>query len=1106
MATPVATYSFLPWLRQGIANNIKQSDKDTSVLVRANIPVTLNINGKKPDDTDILEEVTQSIELYGPGDIIGIDSRSIVKTEPRNWITNFEPNYLPYIEFYDEDFPWRYTPAKADGHSLRPWLTLVVLKEDEFEEIKSGNHNILPQFKLQKASIEVFPDADTLAYWVHVHVNKDLSNEAAPTAYNLDAVITETENLIQNNPDSAYSRIICPRKLEPNVGYNAFLIPTFESGRLSGLGIDIPATTVATQSAWDGAQDIFPYYHRWYFRTGTAGDFEYLVNMLKPKAADKKVGVRDLDVLHPGSNLPPIDHPVDLNGVLKLGGALKVPYDTLKPEDKAEVDKYDRWDESPYPHAFETAIANRVNLADDYADETKTIEQVNESAEVWIETDPDNPDNNVTDPDPVITSTLYGRWHALVQRLLKEKNGSDMPSTINNNWVHELNLDPRFRASAGFGTKVIQKNQEEYMNAAWEQVGKIVEANNKILFLQFALEVSFFFHQKHIAPLTTEKVLLLTSPIQKRVVANGATIFKQVKESTVPHVVTTPAFRAATRPHSRLVKNLRFTDSIKPSNLLSRISSGAVKVVEPKKLPEGAISLSKSAEVVAGKGMPPFVKKLLQGSSIFQYLPLLLLLIIILLFLFITSVAGISILSVIGAVMVAAFFQLKKWKKQVSAGSSIKEEAQTTKAVEQLPKSPDFKITTPAENYNPSYGTSDSVEAIKFKSSLKDAYTFVQVKFPEPVLKPLKIAKVSSQMVQLIHPEITIKKQVAGLIKIPPHLKGGMATEEFTPVMAYPEFDVPMYKPLSDMSVELFLPNINLIEQNSITLLETNQKFIESYMVGLNHEMARELLWREYPTDQRGSYFRQFWDVTNFLPANPVPDNIREKLRDIPPIHKWSKTSSLGTHNQREEGGDNAQIVLVVRGELLKKYPTAVIYAHKADWWRDEHGVANISKERVLMPLTTAEESNPPRTKLKTPLFEAKVDPDIYFFGFDLTSVEAKGGKIATDDAGWFFVIKERPGEPRFGLDTGLEEPEPKLLNWNNLSWKKVGTNDGEHITIANINLETGTDLNYEENKPNPEDVQANWSPAASSADIAYILYQVPVLVAVHGSRMLPKK
>ena len=40
---------------------------------------------------------------------------------------------------------------------------------------------------------------------------------------------------------------------------------------------------------------------------------------------------------------------------------------------------------------------------------------------------------------------------------------------------------------------------------------------------------------------------------------------------------------------------------------------------------------------------------------------------------------------------------------------------------------------------------------------------------------------------------------------------------------------------------------------------QTNNRFIEAYLVGLNHEMARELLWREYPTDQRGTYFSSFW-------------------------------------------------------------------------------------------------------------------------------------------------------------------------------------------------------------------------------------------------------
>ena len=39
-------------------------------------------------------------------------------------------------------------------------------------------------------------------------------------------------------------------------------------------------------------------------------------------------------------------------------------------------------------------------------------------------------------------------------------------------------------------------------------------------------------------------------------------------------------------------------------------------------------------------------------------------------------------------------------------------------------------------------------------------------------------------------------------------------------------------------------------------VLETNPKFVEAFMVGLNTEMSHELLWRGFPTDQRGTYFR----------------------------------------------------------------------------------------------------------------------------------------------------------------------------------------------------------------------------------------------------------
>src|SRR5262249_14275466 len=144
-----------------------------------------------------------------------------------------------------------------------------------------------------------------------------------------------------------------------------------------------------------------------------------------------------------------------------------------------------------------------------------------------------------------------------------------------------------------------------------------------------------------------------------------------------------------------------------------------------------------------------------------------------------------------------------------------------------------------------------------------------------------------------IDPAMTMLRRARALIQIPERIRAEMP-EVLEEVMAYPIFDIPMYRPLADRSAELLLPNINKIPTNSITLLEANQKFIEAYMVGLNHEFARELLWREYPTDQRGSYFRQFWDVSTVLVQKSTgadDDTLREKLQDIPPLHRWSGSS-----------------------------------------------------------------------------------------------------------------------------------------------------------------------------------------------------------------------
>jgi hypothetical protein len=318
------------------------------------------------------------------------------------------------------------------------------------------------------------------------------------------------------------------------------------------------------------------------------------------------------------------------------------------------------------------------------------------------------------------------------------------------------------------------------------------------------------------------------------------------------------------------------------------------------------------------------------------------------------------------------------------------------------------------------------------------------------------------------------------------------------------------------MGADYLLPNLHLIPPDSITLLENNQKFIECYMIGLNHEFGRELLWREYPTDQRGSYFRQFWDVSAYYdPAATDPDALKEKLRDIPQIHRWGLTSALGTHDNREEpsAAQEEEVVLTIRGELLKKYPNAVVYAHRAEW-QMKNGKIDLQRERTLVQFTPAEDLAPPRSKVKTPLYQARASEDVYLFGFDLTVETARGGlgdqPGDEDRAGWFFVIKERPGEPRFGLDEGNGSQPPQI--WSDFAWGHAapGAAPGAHLTLANtialIEPNDTTQAEFTARKEQwGEDKQVRWGPTTDAAEVAYVLYQSPVLVAVHAAEMLAK-
>ncbi|HEX8494998.1 MAG TPA: hypothetical protein VF658_19310 [Pyrinomonadaceae bacterium] len=1102
MSTPsIAAYSFLSWVRQGLGMHIREGDQDQSVKLRGTIEVKLEIKGQKVGGGERSETVARPIQLYGPGDIIGLHSKAIVRTEPRHLVMNFETNYMPFVEFYEEDLPWRYTPARPspDNRRLKPWIALVVLEEGEFKEADNVLNRPLSFIKVKNADTK-FPPQDQLWAWAHVHVNGNLGadlNDLPGLGQWIDQTVTADR-------DRAYSRLLCPRVLKANSGYHAFIIPSFESGRLAGLGKDPALSPYASLSSWaeypagGGTKEepeLFPYYHRWYFHTGSVGDFEYLVRLLKPKPVDPRVGVRDMDVQAPGALPNGITDP-ELGGVLQLGGALRVPLKTMAQKDRDLFIKYNEW-AKPYPHPFQQDLAALLNLPADYEDAAP-------------------------DDDPLIAPPIYGRWHAAVRRLPHTTFG---PVAIHDKWIHELNLDPRYRVSAGFGTLVVQKNQEDYMEAAWRQVGKVLEGNQKIRYGMMALAASKVWQLKQFEPLlrsAPERFLMISAPVQRRVLAEGLTVSHRVQESTVPLAVVSKTMRQMLRPRWRVARRVGLDTTRTLDNLLGRINRGEVTAAPPKAVPPLLPTEEKIAERLRPRDIPPNWLEALRRDPLSRWLPLLLALII---FLLLLPFVGIALAFVVGAVLVAVAFWLAARAQEIlkrdRAVSSLLSENQTPEAIDQLPLSPDFRITEPGSATAPTIGSMDSEEGRRFKQALRNGAELdvLERAIAIPKRSPVNLQALATATAAGIHPERTIPSWISLHVAIPSRIRNQLV-ESFSEVMTYPEIDIPMYEPLKKISAELFLPNIQLIEQNSITLLETNQKFIEAYMVGINHEFASELLWREYPTDQRGSYFRQFWDVSSFL-ADPDIDReaLREKLRDIPEIHTWPPDSELDAHDHREAPGDKEEeVVLVIRGELLKKYPNAVIYAHRAAWQRKQSdNTIDKAKPRILQDLTPAEQSKPPRDIIKTPLYEARVDPDITFFGFDLTAEAAKGGFIppngAEEDPGWFFVIKERPGEPRFGLDLPQGTPQATLHTWNELAWTDVMTTytEGALLKVGEraVTLTdpgTSTDASKQAIKEqHDEDRRFRWRADTHASELAYILYQVPVLMGVHAAEMLPK-
>lgn len=444
---------YFPWVRKGLGSFINEQDtlgKDGSTLGRPGLTIKSNYTATHNQVADAEAEETSAILLEktvsftGPGDILQVNSSAVMKIHPEKDSEGFPVRYLPYVEFWEPDFLWRYTPASDNQGRLRPWLALVALPE---KDVRLGT------------------TADNVPYFTYVGDEETWNG----TFLEVEELFRTAHAQGDTQDDPRFCRLLGMRNIETlqsDTEYVALLIPAYETGRLRGLGWDeekikeIPAQRPSWESGKDGQSAFkkqkartqglnFPVYFKWHFKTGD-DDFDRIAARLEPACVQKSGLNLDVTDMGEGFSYNSVEHEGYRTSILmpaatKVVAPLKKGNETAFPDEKREGILYD-------------------NLQGLLSKSPVFTENKAESQGRGFMEDPG-------DEDPWVVPPVYGARHAMSFQLIDEAKP----------WLKELNMDIRNRAAAGLGRKVVQQNQEDLMDRAWRQV-EAVQAMNQELY------------------------------------------------------------------------------------------------------------------------------------------------------------------------------------------------------------------------------------------------------------------------------------------------------------------------------------------------------------------------------------------------------------------------------------------------------------------------------------------------------------------------------------------------------------------------------------------------------------------------------------------------
>ena len=555
-------YRFMPWARRGLARAHQNPDAIGGVLaVRPQVKVGLTLQARQDGAPAAAVSGTLDLTLYGPADIVGIDPKLIVRTDPKPNITNFEPNYCAIVDFDPPDFPWLLTPARANATDhLHPWLVLVVLDRAKvaLPVLKGGRP--LPSVTVGHADIATeLPELGESWLWAHTQAVADIAPaDRGALAAALNAA-----------PAQNVSRLICPRRLEPRKNYIACVVPATDGGVARGLGKSVDAATLGP--AWTNAQLAdaeLPVYYHWTFSTGPVGDIETLARRIQTPAqyggnADvirqlRQIGEQPVAV--DGDHL--LFDGVDA-GRTVFEGAM-VPLDFL-------------------PDVPDPGFAGK-------------LEQILDAGQAQADAG--------TLPGPTVPTLgppLYGEFPA--------KRHTVRIANVTSHWLDELNLQPRYRLAAGWGAEIVRQNQDEFMQAAWSQIGDVLAAERAFSMSRLSRDVLKRIESRHLTRLSSDRLLAVLAPANARIkLAGNQSLFGRIGDATLPdelfdgamrRLVSTrrPLFRAA-QWRNRAIAQVSVTTQMRA--LVTRFATATknVDAIDPNRfIPDGLVG-SRSFDAV----------------------------------------------------------------------------------------------------------------------------------------------------------------------------------------------------------------------------------------------------------------------------------------------------------------------------------------------------------------------------------------------------------------------------------------------------------------------------------------------------------------------------